>query len=56
VEALRLLRHVPAITELMLLDPSGREQLKVSCLAMDVVAPEGGEKRRAVTPAGQARR
>ena len=34
----RLLRQVPAITELRQLDASGREQLKVSRLAMDVVA------------------
>jgi signal transduction histidine kinase len=33
----RLLRQVPAITELVQLDRSGREQLKVSRLAMDVV-------------------
>jgi signal transduction histidine kinase len=38
LEALRLLRQVPAITELALLDPSGREQLRISRLAMDVVA------------------
>ena len=37
LEALRLLRLVPAITEVSLLDPSGREQIKVSRLAMDVV-------------------
>lgn len=36
-DALRLLRQVPAITELSLLDPSGREQLHVSRLAMDLV-------------------
>ena len=34
---LRLLRQVPAITEVSHLDPSGREQLRVSRLAMDVV-------------------
>jgi signal transduction histidine kinase len=34
----RLLRQVPAITELRQLDASGKEQLKVSRLAMDVVA------------------
>jgi signal transduction histidine kinase len=34
----RLLRQVPAITELRQLDASGREQLKVSRLALDVVA------------------
>src|SRR5262249_53679497 len=34
----RLLRQVPAITELRQLDAEGKEQLKVSRLAMDVVA------------------
>jgi signal transduction histidine kinase len=37
LEALRLLRQVPAIAQLALLDATGREQLKVSRLAMDVV-------------------
>jgi signal transduction histidine kinase len=37
VDYFRLLRQVPAITELSLLDTSGREQLRVSRLAMDVV-------------------
>ncbi|HXR88152.1 MAG TPA: ATP-binding protein [Stellaceae bacterium] len=36
-DALRLLRQVPAITELALLDASGHEQLHVSRLAMDVI-------------------
>ena len=36
-DALRLLRQVPAITELALLDPSGHEQVHVSRLAMDVI-------------------
>ena len=36
-DALRLLRQVPAITELAQLDSSGREQLRVSRLAMDVI-------------------
>src|SRR5260370_6687280 len=36
----RLLREVPAITELIQLDDSGKEQLKVSRLAMDVVGSE----------------
>jgi len=36
-DALRLLRQVPAITELSLLDAQGKELLKVSRLAMDVV-------------------
>ena len=35
---LRLLRQVPAITELAQLDASGKERLRVSRLAMDVVA------------------
>ena len=38
VDALRLLRQVPAITELAQLDAAGHEQLRVSRLAMDVVA------------------
>jgi GAF domain-containing protein/HAMP domain-containing protein len=36
-DALRLLRQVPAITELAQIDESGHEQLKVSRLTMDVV-------------------
>src|SRR5882672_2794384 len=36
-DALRLLRQVPAITELSQLDSEGKELLKVSRLAMDVV-------------------
>jgi signal transduction histidine kinase len=36
-DALRLLRQVPAVTELSFLDASGHEQLRVSRLAMDVV-------------------
>ena len=34
-DGLRLLRQVPAITELAQLDPSGEEQLRVSRLVMD---------------------
>src|SRR6516164_7301025 len=34
-DALRLLRQVPAITELAQVDASGKEQLRVSRLAMD---------------------
>ncbi len=34
---LRLLRQAPSITEISNLDPSGKEQLRVSRLAMDVV-------------------
>jgi signal transduction histidine kinase len=37
VDALRLLKQVPAITELAQLDPTGHEQLRVSRLAMDVM-------------------
>src|SRR6516165_5649586 len=37
-DALRLLRQVPAITELARLDATGKERLRVSRLAMDVVA------------------
>jgi hypothetical protein len=37
-DALGMLRQVPAISELAFLDASGTEQLKVSRLAMDVVA------------------
>src|SRR5438093_41946 len=39
-DGLRLLRQVPAITELSQLDSKGREQLRVSRLAMDVVASQ----------------
>ncbi len=38
LDALRLLRQVPAISELRLIDQDGHEQLQVSRLAMDVVA------------------
>jgi len=37
-DALRLLRQVPAVTEIAFLDGTGTEQLKVSRLAMDTVA------------------
>jgi signal transduction histidine kinase/HAMP domain-containing protein len=36
IEYLKLLRLVPAITDVMLLDATGREQLRVSRLGMDV--------------------
>src|SRR5215471_8428613 len=39
-DGLRLLRQVPAITELSQLDSAGKEQLRVSRLAMDVVASQ----------------
>jgi len=37
IDYLRLLRQVPAITELSYIDPSGHEQVRVSRLAVDVV-------------------
>jgi signal transduction histidine kinase len=37
VDYLRLLRQAPAITEISYLDPEGREQLRISRLAMDMV-------------------
>jgi hypothetical protein len=39
-DAQRLLRQVPAITELAQLDSAGKEQLRVSRLAMDVVGSQ----------------
>ena len=39
-DGLRLLRQVPAITEFAQLDASGKEQLRVSRLAMDVVGSQ----------------
>ncbi|MDE2379823.1 ATP-binding protein [Bradyrhizobium sp.] len=36
-DALRLLRQVPAVTELAQIDSSGKERLRVSRLAMDVI-------------------
>src|ERR1700737_2182486 len=39
-DALRLLRQVPAVTELAQLDDTGREQLRVSRLAMDVAGSQ----------------
>jgi cache domain-containing protein len=44
----RLLRQVPAITELVQLDGAGQEQLQVSRLSMDVV---GANTDRSATPA-----
>jgi hypothetical protein len=40
LDYLRLLRQVPAITEIAQLDPSGLEQLRVSRLAMDNVGSQ----------------
>src|SRR5262249_55076189 len=39
-DGLRLLRQVPAVTELAQLDASGKEQLRVSRLAMDVIGSQ----------------
>ncbi len=47
-EYVRLLRQVPAITELTQLDRNGHEQLKVSRLSMDVV---GSDVDRSAEPA-----
>jgi two-component system, NtrC family, sensor kinase len=41
IDALRLLKQVPAITELSQLNPSGLEQIRVSRLATDVVESNG---------------
>ena len=40
IDYLRLLRQVPPITELSYLDASGKEQLRVSRLAMDVIGSQ----------------
>jgi len=37
LDYLKLLRQVPAITEISYLDPAGRERLRISRLAMDVI-------------------
>ena len=37
IEYLKLLRQAPAITEVMWIDAAGREQLRISRLAMDVI-------------------
>ncbi|MBI4590711.1 MAG: cache domain-containing protein, partial [Candidatus Rokubacteria bacterium] len=42
---LRLLRQAPAVTEISQLDPSGKEQLRVSRLAMDVVGSQADFSR-----------
>ena len=41
IEYLKLLRLVPAITDVVLLDANGREQLRVSRLGMDVTGGDG---------------
>src|SRR6476619_823373 len=47
----RLLRQVPSITELTQLDGNGREQLKVSRLALDVLPQPGAEADFSQSPA-----
>ncbi len=44
-DVLRLLRHAPAITEVSHLDAAGREQLRVSRLAMDVIGSQADLSR-----------
>lgn len=56
LEALRLLRQVPAITELTLLDESGREQVKVSRLAMDLVGSQTDRSKEAAFVEATARK
>ena len=48
IEFLKLLRLVPAVTDIAQIDPRGREQLAVSRLAMDVA---GANKDRSQDPA-----
>jgi signal transduction histidine kinase len=48
LDAVRLLRQVPAITELALIDSRGREQVRLSRTAMDVV---GSDEDRSSDPA-----
>ena len=52
----RLLRQVPAITELSQLDGSGKERLRVSRLAMDVVGSGADYSREALFTEALARR
>ena len=40
IDALRLLHQVPAISELVMVDAMGREQLRISRTAMDVIGSE----------------
>jgi signal transduction histidine kinase len=47
-DATRLLRQVPAITELAQLDPAGKEQLRISRVAMDVAAHQTDFSQRLV--------
>ena len=47
LDSLRLLRQVPAITEVSHIDPAGHEQLRVSRLAMDVIGSKADLSRDA---------
>ncbi|HEX4235819.1 MAG TPA: GAF domain-containing protein [Caldimonas sp.] len=56
IEYLKLQRQAPAITEVVWIDPQGREQLRISRLAMDVIgsgADVSQEKRFQVASAGR---
>jgi len=55
-DAVRLLRQAPAITELSLLDAQGKEFLKVSRLAMDVVGSALTTPRKRNSPRRWPRR
>src|SRR5467141_1028047 len=55
-DSLRLLRQVPAITEVSHLDRTGHEQLRVSRLAMDVVGSNADYAREAKFLEAKARR
>lgn len=48
IDYLKLLRQVPSITDVALLDRAGREQLRVSRLGLDVI---GSRADRSLTPA-----
>src|SRR5437763_9859517 len=47
VDAQRLLRQVPAITELSQLDATGHEQIRISRLAMDVIGSQADFSKEA---------
>jgi signal transduction histidine kinase len=47
IEYIKLLRQVPAVTEVMLLDPHGKEQLRVSRVAMDALGSGADQSQRA---------
>jgi class 3 adenylate cyclase len=48
LDALRLLRQVPAITDILDLDQVGREQLSISRLALDVVRSDADRSREPI--------